>query len=243
MTINSYEFSEVYDILMNDVPYDRWVDFLDTELKNKRNILEIGCGTGEITKRLGDRNYKITAVDLSENMLVKAYEKLRTMSNIRIMKGDGRNITIDKKFDAVVSTCDVINYLLDIEDLRKYLNNSYKLLNEDGKLIFDISSYYKLKNILGSNTFVHEEKGIFYAWENIFDVKKEFLEMSINFFIEEEGIYRRVTELQKQRAYKEDKIVAELEKIGFKDIKIYDDYKHSKPRKKTERIVFCATRR
>src|SRR6056297_1457836 len=161
MDINNYEFSEVYDLLMKDVPYDKWIDFLDNELGKKRNILEIGCGTGEITKRLGDRDYKVTAVDSSENMLVKAYEKLRTMTNIRIIKGDGRNFSIDKKFDAVVSTCDVANYFLNIDDLIDFLKNSYKLLNKEGKLIFDISSYYKLKNILGSNTFVYEKGNIF----------------------------------------------------------------------------------
>ncbi len=243
MDINNYEFSEVYDLLMKDVPYDKWIDFLDNELGKKRNILEIGCGTGEITKRLGDRNYKVTAVDSSENMLVKAYEKLRTMTNIRIIKGDGRNFSIDKKFDAVVSTCDVANYFLNIDDLIDFLKNSYKLLNKEGKLIFDISSYYKLKNILGSNTFVYEKGNVFYVWENSFDTKNNLAEMSINFFIKEDNYYKRICEIQKQRAYKTEIITEELKKIGYKNIKIYDDYEYSKPEEDSERIVFCATRR
>ncbi|MDW7667385.1 MAG: class I SAM-dependent methyltransferase [Bacillota bacterium] len=241
--MNSYEFSEVYDVLMKDVPYERWTNFIDARLKGFREIAEIGCGTGEITRRLGDKNYKVTAVDVSENMLVKAYEKLRRMPNIKVMKGDGRNLKIDQKFDAVLSTCDVVNYMLEDKDLEQFIKNSHKLLKDGGYIIFDISSYYKIKNILSNNTFVNEEEGIFYVWENSFDEKKCISEMNLNFFIKEDNNYKRIIETQHQRAYKEEEIIDVLEKNRFKDIKVFDNYNEKNPNKKSERIVFTAIRR
>jgi len=243
MNINSYEFSEVYDILMKDVPYEKWVKLIDKLMNKKRDLLEIGCGTGELTKILGNKNYKITAVDSSENMLVKAYEKLRTMPNISIMKGDGRKFSIDKKFDGVLSSCDVVNYMLKKEDLHNFLKNSYEVLNKDGIIIFDLSSYSKLKNTLGNNIFINEEEGVFYSWENRFDERNDLLEMTLNFFVKEKSMYRRITEEQIQRAYKIEEVVKELNLIGFKDIRLFDNYKDVEPDEKSERIVFSAARR
>ncbi len=241
--MNNYEFSEVYDILMKNVSYDNWAKFIDERLKGKKEILEIGCGTGEITKRLADRNYKVTAIDSSENMLVKAYEKLRKIPNIRMMKGDGTDFKINHKFDGIVSTCDVVNYMLKNSELEKFVDNSYNLLKEDGCIVFDLSSYYKLKNVLDNNTFVNEEEGIFYVWENTFDEKSCISEMNLNFFIYDNNNYKRIIETQHQRAYRTKEIKKVLEKRGFKDIKVYDDYKEKDPNEKSERIVFTAIRR
>lgn len=241
--MNNYEFSEIYDNLMKDVSYDKWIKFIDKRLKGKKEILEIGCGTGEITRRLADKNYKVTAIDSSENMLVKAYEKLRKIPNIRVMKGNGTDFRINHKFDGIVSTCDVVNYMLENSELEKFVDNSYKLLNNDGYFIFDISSYHKLKNILDNNTFVNEEEGIFYVWENTFDEKNFISEMNLNFFINEKNNYKRIIETQHQRAYKIKEVRKVLEKIGFKDIKVYDDYNEKDPNDKSERVVFTAIRR
>lgn len=241
--MNNYEFSEIYDILMKEVSYNKWSEFIHKRLDGKKDILEIGCGTGEITKRLGEKNYKITAVEPSENMLVKAYEKLRKIPNIRIMKGDGRSIQMDKKFDAVVSACDVVNYMLKDKDLEDFIVNSWNLLKEDGMIIFDISSYNKLKNILGNNTFVSEEEGIFYVWENNFVEEKDISEMTLNFFIKDGDSYKRITEVQSQRAFKVEKVKEVLEEKGFKDVKIYEDYRDKNIDDESERIVFTGVRR
>ncbi|MFO7887831.1 MAG: class I SAM-dependent methyltransferase [Eubacteriales bacterium] len=241
--MNNYEFSELYDILMKNVPYDKWITFIDKRLKGKKEILEIGCGTGEITKRLANINYKLTAIDSSENMLVKAYEKLRKISNVRVMKGDGTNFKINSKFDGIVSTCDVVNYMIKDIDLERFINNSYRLLKEDGCIVFDLSSYHKLKNILDNNIFVNEEEGIFYVWENSFKEKSCISEMNLNFFINQTNNYKRVIETQCQRAYEIKEIEKALEKAGFKDIKTFDNYDEKEPNEKSERIVFTAIRR
>ena len=43
------DFSEIYDILMEDIPYDKWADYIESLLKqygiDKGLILELGCGT------------------------------------------------------------------------------------------------------------------------------------------------------------------------------------------------------
>jgi len=73
--------SKMYDYLMDDVDYDQWVEYLDLFIKknysNAECILELACGTGNITSRLAEKNYRIDAVDLSDEMLTIAQDKLR----------------------------------------------------------------------------------------------------------------------------------------------------------------------
>ena len=87
-------------------------------------------------------------------------------------------------------------------------------LNPDGIFIFDINTEYKLKNVLGNNTFIYEENGIFYTWENEYD--KNISTQYLTFFAEnEDGLYERFDETHVQRAYKTDEIKKMLLENGL----------------------------
>ena len=93
---NSYkEFSQIYDLLM-DMDYEKWTSFIMKKLKGKRKILEAACGTGGITKLLADNNYKVTAFDLSEDMLMRAYEKLAQSPMVRLLNQNMVDFEIDE---------------------------------------------------------------------------------------------------------------------------------------------------
>ena len=58
--------------MMAYVDYDRWVKLINDRIGNAINdkkIMEIGCGTGEISKRLADCGYEVCGIDISEEML------------------------------------------------------------------------------------------------------------------------------------------------------------------------------
>jgi len=81
--------------------------------------LEAACGTGSITSILSDNNYKVTAFDLSEDMLMKAYEKIGRSPNVKLLNQDMTSFKIDEKFDASICCCDGINYLSH-DDVKSY---------------------------------------------------------------------------------------------------------------------------
>ncbi|MFR2407255.1 MAG: class I SAM-dependent DNA methyltransferase, partial [Eubacterium callanderi] len=74
------EFAQVYDDLMREIDYKQWGDYVFRLLLNAKNevksVLEFGCGTGNITSELAQKGYAVTAVDLSEEMLTVADEKI-----------------------------------------------------------------------------------------------------------------------------------------------------------------------
>jgi len=77
----SYEsFARVYDIFMSDTPYDEWCEYLHSLLLRygvaEGLVLELGCGTGQMTGRLASLGYDMIGVDNSLDMLEIAREKL-----------------------------------------------------------------------------------------------------------------------------------------------------------------------
>lgn len=72
-------FAQVYDLFMDNVPYDEWCAYICETLKKHGiadgPVLDLGCGTGELTRRLAACGYDMTGVDVSVDMLQKAMEK------------------------------------------------------------------------------------------------------------------------------------------------------------------------
>ena len=72
-------FAYVYDELMDNVPYDAWAEYLIGLLKENGVVdglvCELGCGTGQMTRRLAAAGYDMIGIDLSEEMLDVAREQ------------------------------------------------------------------------------------------------------------------------------------------------------------------------
>ena len=78
--MNAYQnLAASYDRLTNDVDYESWVDFayaiLAREGVQVRSAADLACGTGSATRILAERGCRVTAVDLSEEMLTEAMDK------------------------------------------------------------------------------------------------------------------------------------------------------------------------
>ena len=73
------DFASVYDLFMEDVPYDAWCSCLTGMLQSEEIaeglVCELGCGTGSMTERLARAGYDMIGIDLSEEMLGVAQRK------------------------------------------------------------------------------------------------------------------------------------------------------------------------
>ena len=117
-------FSNIYDVLMDEVDYERWTEFIIKLFEKSdvtpKNILDVACGTGNISIPLSRAGYNVCGIDISENMLSIAENKARTnRQNIKFIKQDIRELNINSTFDAIICACDGINYILKDEDLYK----------------------------------------------------------------------------------------------------------------------------
>lgn len=85
---------------------DAWKNILETVLPRGRlRILDVGCGTGELSLLLAGMGHKVTGIDLSDEMLSVAISKAKA-SRLRaqFVTGDAESLNFDdESFDAVIN--------------------------------------------------------------------------------------------------------------------------------------------
>lgn len=200
------DFAEVYDRLQ-DADYEKFVDYYEEIFqrygKKPELVLDLACGTGNITIPMSKRGYDMIGIDLSCEMLNIAREKaFDEEQSILFLNQDMSEFELYGTVDAIVCALDGINYITDKEMLQKVFMLVANYLNPGGIMVFDINSEYKLSRILGNNTFVNEEQGIYYVWRNNYSPDTKICEFELNFFEEQEnGEYLRFDEFQEERAY------------------------------------------
>ncbi len=242
------EMARYYDVLMSDVDYERWVEYLERLMaslgQRPENILEIGCGTGNIANILARKGYRVMASDISEDMLAVAQAKAHDMGvKVTYIHQDMRYIRLNAPVDCVVSVCDGINYILKDEDLKRVFKGVYNVLGEKGIFIFDINSRYKLSEIIGDNTFGESGEDISFLWENSYDPDTAICEFHLTFFVKtKDGLYSRFEESHSQRAYSVEEICGCLQECGFRVAGIYEAFTLGNPGEESERINFVAVR-
>jgi SAM-dependent methyltransferase len=93
-------------------------------------VLELGCGTGEFTRRVAPSRARLVALDLSTDLLRKARE--RVPSSVRFMIGDAHLLPFESgAFDAVYG-CSVLHHL----DVEVALREVRRVLRPGGHLVF-----------------------------------------------------------------------------------------------------------
>ena len=240
------ELSSIYDeLIYEDINYDEFYDCIIKLCKEYKiedeNYLDLACGTGNLS-RLLCKNFKNTyLVDLSEEMLMEATEKLRKEKvNSKILCQNMCELNLNKSFDLITCSLDSTNYIIEDEDLEDYFSAVYNHLKDNGLFIFDINSYYKLSEILGNNIFTYNSRDVFYTWENIFE--DDVLEMNLTFFLKEGELYKRFEEQHLERAYTTYYIDSLLKDKGFKILKKLDNYKEETISDNTERITYVVSK-
>lgn len=241
------DFSKIYDALMQEIDYVQWADYLFRIMLNHpkeiTSILEFGCGTGNITCELAKKNFQLTAVDISEDMLMVADEKAtqQGLHNISFFLGDMSSFQIEQTFDAVIACCDAVNYLTSIEQVQAFLYCSQLALKDRGLLIFDINTSSKYKEKIGDHTFTYDLEDLFCSWQNNPNFKEGYIDYDLTFFVEgEDGRYDRYAETQRQYLYKVEDIYRCLKHLDYKDIKIYNFGTFHQGSNHNDRVVFVA---
>lgn len=214
-------FSNVYDLFMDNVPYDKWADDIEKILKkfniNDGLVLDLGCGTGTLTELLSKKGYEMIGVDSSEDMLAEALEKKPEDVDILYLCQDIRDFELYGTVRAVVSSCDTLNYITESEDLFDVLCLINNYLDPDGVFIFDMNAPEKYEDVLSDNIFAENRDDASFIWENTFDEESRLNEYALTLFIEdkETGLYEKREEFHYQRAYDREEIADLLERAGF----------------------------
>ena len=230
-------FARVYDELMNTVDYDAWAAhyaaLMDAcGVPEKAKCVECACGTGNLTLRLKKKGYQITGTDLSEDMLAAAMEKARAAGMmIPFVKQDMCALTVPRRVDCVLATCDGVNYLTSPDRAKAFFAAAFTSLKPCGALIFDVSTPNKLKNTLGNNTLYSDDDSVSYIWRNAWDEQTACVTLNLSLLVRRpDGAYDRMEERQIQRAHSRQELKSWLTEAGFQDIQFFGRLRETPPR-------------
>ncbi|GGB28880.1 methyltransferase [Lentibacillus populi] len=245
------QMANFYDQLMDDAPYDKWleltIDVFQQSGKTIRYVADLGCGTGRITTGLAKLGYNMTGVDSSEEMLSYAQQHaISEGTEILWIHQDLRELEGINGMDAVISYCDVINYITTEKELRTVFRHTAKVLQAGGLFLFDVHSLYHVQNDLANMTFSEVDEDVSYIWFCTPGEVEGEMHHDLTFFVADANDkYIRFDEYHHQRTFPIDVYKKLLHEAGFEIRNIYGDFsvKQDSIEENTERIFFIAEKR
>lgn len=252
------DFAGVYDIFMDDTPYEEWFHFIKglieqygiskpeqakDILESERNlVVDLGCGTGTLTELFAADGYDMVGIDCSGEMLERAMEKReRSGQEILYLQQDMRELSLYSTVGTVFSVCDSLNYILEEEELLQIFKLVNNYLFPGGIFIFDFNTVYKYAEIIGDATIAENRENCSFIWENYYHAEEEINEYDVTVFVEEkEQLYRKFTETHYQRGYTVEQMVRLVQEAGMKVELVLDADTHEAATEKSERIYILA---
>lgn len=200
-------FSYYYDLMMDSVDYDIFIDIVKKHISKDKSILDAGCGTGNVCIPLALEGYNVTGIDNSADMLtICKYKEQLNNVNFPIFDDNIEEDLGTELFDACISFLDVINYV----DYKKAFKSIYNVLKKDGIFIFDVNDFTYQEKMKG---YIEEDSNEIYSYvwkildNGIGSIKHDLtIKTKDNEF----------NEIHYQTTYKKEVYIKELESLGFK---------------------------
>jgi tRNA (cmo5U34)-methyltransferase len=164
------EAQEFDEIILKLIPhYDDMINALISSIPFEHDdsirVLDLGCGTGTITKTLKEKfkNAEVTCLDIAENMAEMAKIKLQEYKDIDYVIGDFYDYDFSENYDVIVSSL-ALHHLATDEDKKEFYKKIYDALTQGGVFL-------NADVVLGSNS--HMKRLYVAKW-------KEFMSLTVS---------------------------------------------------------------
>ncbi len=139
------EYSAAYDYLYGEKDYEQESRFLKNIIEELspievHSILSLGCGTCTPDILLAKKGYKVHGVDLSQDMISIANQKVAEdglQEKISLEAKDIRELSFNEEFDFAMALFNVAGYWRTNEDVDKVFGGVSKALKKGGLFVFD----------------------------------------------------------------------------------------------------------
>lgn len=240
------DVAEVYDDLMSVVPYRHWVDYVERICErfeaSPTTVLDLACGTGNVTLELARRGYHTTGVDNSAAMLRQAQMKPHPVGArpVSFLLQDARALELPGRFDACVSLFDSLNYILTPEELGAAFSGVARHLLPRGLFVFDVNTVRALERGMFTQQGFGADPSLSYAWKSEYDPATRLCRIAMRFQVQTETGTRQFHETHVQRGYPLVEISALLEGAGLELLGIYQGFGFRPATERADRAYFVA---
>jgi SAM-dependent methyltransferase len=230
--------------------YEQEVDFLVKAFRKYgirgRRVLEVACGTGNHSKRLVERGYRITGVDISEEMLRIARTKVK--GDAKFIRGDMRDLdaAVVGRYDAAICLFSSISYNLTLPDLRRTLRGLYDHLAEPGIAVFD--THFTKKGFIDGHRGedIFDDGRVFGARLGVSKREGGLGQLSFSYLIKDgpKTIVLR-NDVHRLGLFDHEDFLRTMREVGFVETEAYLDwtFKKAKEENQFKDVVFVGCRR
>ena len=238
------ELARSYDRLTNDVDYRATVEFymqiLEREGIKPRTAVDLACGTGSVTAILAEMGIDTVGVDMSEEMLTVAMEKVMDMEQPPMFLCQKlQELRLLRGVDLAVCALDSLDYVTDPADCAEAIRRVYKALNPGGIFIFDVNTPEKLRAMDGQ-VFLDEDDDVYCVWRGEFEEETNICSYGMDLFQREGDVWYRSFEEHREYAHSQEQLTEYLKAAGFTHIEVYADRLFETPGAGEQRIYFKA---
>ena len=119
-------------------------------------ILDLGCGTGQLTASIADICTQVVGMDSSAQMISKAKQNYPHIKNIEFKVADGRDFQVEQPMDAVFSNAS-LHWITQAEAVVKSV---YQALKSNGRFVAEFGGKGNIESIVSSLRIALVEMGL-----------------------------------------------------------------------------------
>ncbi len=218
------KFAVYYDKIYENVDYSGESKFVNWAVKKHKtsqgvNLMDMACGTGSHANFLKD-NFKVTGVDINEDMLEIARKKVPEADFIL---GNMKELKLENKFDIIICIFSAIHYNIDCNELKNTLTSFYNHLEDGGVLIYDLSFNTEnwIEGLVSVDTVVEDQLKIARICQS--QLTNGIFNANFVFLVKDNEEFDFEIDEHKLGVFEMDKVSKLMKKIGFQTF-IYSDF-------------------
>ncbi len=132
--------AKLYGKIISTTPFNQTDPLAQLSIQPDEKILDFGCGTGELTRKIALQGGRVVGIDPSAEMIAVAREQF---SDIEFYNCDVREFNSSEKFDKIFSN-DVLHW---IKQPQPTLKKLYDLLRDNGKFVAEFAGQGNISKI------------------------------------------------------------------------------------------------
>lgn len=179
------------------------------------SILDLCCGTGQLAQALTKRGYRVTGLDVSEEMIRFARENA---PGAEFIVDNACSFKLPAIYHAVVSAFDSLNHIMSLEELTSVFGNVFTALQAGGRFLFDLNTEEGLQ-MWDDNFGIVEEDHVCVVQTHYVPLERMAQFEATIFYLQDE--WQRADVRLTQKCYSEVEVKSALETAGFTGINAY----------------------
>lgn len=238
-----------YDALFSDfrLPIDAARQrVLGRILARAESACDLACGTGSTAVKIAGRGIRTYGVDLSPLMCRLTRQRARrSRVPVRVINADMRTFRLPEAVDVITCEGDALNHVSRRADLCRVAKAVSRALRPGGYFFFDVNNALGFERYWTGNVWF-EKPGFVMVMRNGHDRKARRAWSDLEWFVKEEGCWRRHHERVEEVCWDADEVLEALEDAGFGAVHHWDEarfFKGDSPVGPGCRTLFLARKR